>query len=171
MFIPHAVEQYPEIVSLIHSISIPPGLRPIYGDERQLKQVVHYLVGRASRLHTGEISEKTPALHIKVCITAENMNLYERNDFSLEEGEYIRVFFKNHDRVIPPEQMEKLFEPSFSCEKYLNRKEPGLDLAICHSIIKKHSGHIAVVSEPGNGTVFDLILPAYNEGMDREYGI
>jgi len=36
----------------------------------------------------------------------------------------------------------------------------GLGLAICYSVIQKHEGHLAVASEPGHGTQFDIYLPA-----------
>jgi signal transduction histidine kinase len=39
----------------------------------------------------------------------------------------------------------------------------GLELAICRSIARKHNGFIAVTSEIGNSTTFELILPAYKE--------
>ncbi|MCK5679798.1 HAMP domain-containing histidine kinase [bacterium] len=35
-----------------------------------------------------------------------------------------------------------------------------LGLAICHSIIKKHDGHIFVSSELNKGTTFTILLPA-----------
>ncbi|MCI5139758.1 MAG: response regulator [Candidatus Electrothrix sp. AR1] len=33
-------------------------------------------------------------------------------------------------------------------------------MAICHSIVKKHGGHITVHSEPQQGTTFSIYLPA-----------
>jgi CheY-like chemotaxis protein len=36
----------------------------------------------------------------------------------------------------------------------------GLGLAICHAVVQKHGGAIAVKSEVGHGTTFDIYLPA-----------
>jgi len=36
----------------------------------------------------------------------------------------------------------------------------GLGLTICHAVVQKHGGAIAVKSEVGSGTTFDIYLPA-----------
>jgi len=40
------------------------------------------------------------------------------------------------------------------------QKGMGLGLSICHSIIKRHGGHIGVASDEGIGTMFSLYFPA-----------
>ncbi len=58
---------------------------------------------------------------------------------------------------ISPELLPRLFEP------FLTTKESGhgvgLGLAISHSIIERHKGHIDVQSELGRGTTFTVTLP------------
>ena len=54
------------------------------------------------------------------------------------------------------------------------QKGSGLGLAVTYSIIKKHGGHIAVSSKTGQGTTFDIYLPALEkeifavEGVEEE---
>jgi PAS domain S-box-containing protein len=153
-----ALEKRPEIETLVNYVSIPADLRPIYGDERQLKQMVIYLLIGANEIQTGK--EKEEVIQIQVSITAENIDLDEENEFSLKKGEYVRVFFKDNSRGIPTEQLEKIFDPSFSPSFSRSRTGMGLELAICQSVTRKHNGHIAVTSEVGTGTTFELILPA-----------
>jgi signal transduction histidine kinase len=156
-----AIEEHPEIQTLVNHVSIPADLSPIYGDEHQLKQMVIYLISGIDQIQTGKENQETE--HMLVNITAENVDLNEDNEFSLPKGEYVRVFFIDNGRGIPAEQLEKFFEPSFSSVFSHNRPAMGLELAICRSIARKHNGHIAAASEAGKGTSFELILPAGSE--------
>ena len=57
---------------------------------------------------------------------------------------------------IAPADLERIFDPYFTTKSEGN----GLGLAICHSIVSKHHGRIAVECPPGGGTVFTIHLPA-----------
>jgi PAS domain S-box-containing protein len=160
-----AFEENPDIETLVNDVSIPADVRPIYGDERQLKRMVICLLSGARQIHAGK--ENRHPVPMRVNITAENVGLDEENGFLLPGGEYVRVFFKGNGGAIPAEQLEKVFEPSFSPAFSSNRPGMGLELAICRSIARKHNGHIAAVSEAGKGIIFELILPA--AGNSRGY--
>lgn len=60
---------------------------------------------------------------------------------------------------IPPERMETIFQPFVSTKG----KGMGLGLAICREIVEGHGGTLEVESEPGAGTTFTVLLPAYEE--------
>ena len=64
---------------------------------------------------------------------------------------------------IPPDVLPKIFDPYFSTKLRSTQKGMGLGLTICHSVVQKHGGAIAVESMPGNGTVFDVFLPAFRQ--------
>ncbi len=153
-----AFEENPEIETLVNDVSIPADVRPIYGDERQLKRMVICLLSGARQIPAGK--ENQQPVPMRVNITAENVGLDEENEFLLPGGEYVRVFFKANSGSIPAEQLEKVFEPSLSFAFSPNRPGMGLELAISRSIARKHNGYIAAVSEAGNGLIFELILPA-----------
>ncbi len=55
---------------------------------------------------------------------------------------------------IPPEAMDKLFQPFFSTKS----KGSGLGLAISKKIMEAHQGEITVETEPGRGTVITLLF-------------
>lgn len=57
---------------------------------------------------------------------------------------------------IPPEDMEKLFQPFFTTKA----KGSGLGLAICQRIMQAHQGEIKLESAAGQGTRVSLFLPA-----------
>lgn len=58
---------------------------------------------------------------------------------------------------IPPENRDRIFEPFFTTKEV--GKGTGLGLSIAYSIVKRHKGEIAVVCEPGKGTLFRICLP------------
>lgn len=58
---------------------------------------------------------------------------------------------------IGPDQQAQLFQPFFSTKGDLGN---GLGLYISQEIVERHGGRIFVDTEPGNGTVFRVQLPA-----------
>jgi len=56
---------------------------------------------------------------------------------------------------IPPEDLDKLFEPFFTTRE----NGTGLGLSIAYGIIKAHKGDLKVKSKEGKGTTFTIILP------------
>lgn len=75
---------------------------------------------------------------------------------SMYEKSFVRINIQDTGVGIPPEIIDKIFDPYFTTKQEGN----GLGLAICHSIISKHDGHITVQSSPGKGTLFTIYLPA-----------
>lgn len=60
---------------------------------------------------------------------------------------------------IPPEKINKIFDPGFTTKGV--GVGTGLGLSISYNIIKKHQGEIRVESELGEGTTFTLRLPVH----------
>ena len=75
------------------------------------------------------------------------------------KGNFVQITLQDTGRGIPRDIIDCIFDPYFTTKKEGN----GLGLAICHSIIKKHGGHITVHSEPQQGTIFSIYLPAIPE--------
>lgn len=63
-----------------------------------------------------------------------------------------------------PEVVERIFEPFYTTKGELGT---GLGLSASHGIIARHGGRIMVVSEPGEGTRFEVRLPLYIPKLNR----
>jgi len=67
---------------------------------------------------------------------------------------------------MPAETAARIFEPFFTTK---GQSGTGLGLSASHGIITRHNGEILVVSEPGEGTRFEVRLPLYenNSGFAK----
>jgi two-component system sensor histidine kinase PilS (NtrC family) len=67
----------------------------------------------------------------------------------------VRLSVRDHGHGIPPEHLERIFEPFFSTKQ----SGSGIGLALVHRIVEEHGGTIEVFSELGVGTHFLVRLP------------
>lgn len=77
---------------------------------------------------------------------------------TLRPGAWLRFTVADSGVGIPPEIMEHIFEPFFTTKTA--GEGTGLGLAQVHGIVAQHDGQITVASRPGEGTRFDIFLPA-----------
>lgn len=71
---------------------------------------------------------------------------------------YVRIAVADTGTGIPREVIGSIFEPFFTTKD--KRRGSGLGLAIVQSIVTTYGGVIVVGSRPGQGTAFDIYLPA-----------
>lgn len=67
----------------------------------------------------------------------------------------VRLSVRDHGQGIPPEHLDRIFEPFFSTKQ----SGSGIGLALVHRIIEEHGGTIEVFSDVGVGTHFLVRLP------------
>jgi two-component system, cell cycle sensor histidine kinase and response regulator CckA len=72
-------------------------------------------------------------------------------------GEFLRLTVEDNGHGIPAEIQARVFEPFFSTKP--QGKGTGLGLATSYGIVRQLGGWIALASEPGTGTRFDVFLP------------
>lgn len=76
---------------------------------------------------------------------------------SLPPGRYWLLTIADTGAGIPPESLDKIFDPFFTSKTRTGGT--GLGLAMVPSILKNHGGAITVESRPGAGTTFRIHLP------------
>ncbi|MCK4472057.1 MAG: hypothetical protein KAW49_09765, partial [Anaerolineae bacterium] len=74
----------------------------------------------------------------------------------LAENERLAVAFSDTGNGIPPEYLNRIFEPFFSTRE----EGTGLGLTISYNVVERHGGEITVQSVMGEGTTFTVWLPA-----------
>jgi signal transduction histidine kinase/ActR/RegA family two-component response regulator len=129
-------------------------LFPVEIDEGQIRQVMHIILGNAR--------EAMPQGGT-VTISFENVRITRGDYLPLNDGDYVKISLQDEGLGIKKEHLERIFDPYFTTKDVGSQKGVGLGLAIAYSIIKKHSGHIAVESTVGGGTTFHIYLPAYGK--------
>jgi len=126
------------------TLELQPASTPTYivGDQTQIQQVLINLVLNAMDA-VGDVTEDRRTVVVSI-----------KNDAS---GISIRV--RDFGRGVAPEDLPKVFDSFFSTKQ----RGMGLGLSIARTIVETHGGRIWVENAPGEGAVFHVELPAYDE--------
>jgi len=108
----------------------------------QLKQVFMNLLVNAFQ-----------AIEEKVAGSAETGRIRLRTQV---RGDQVVVSVSDTGVGIAPENLRRIFDPFFTTKKV--GVGTGLGLSTCYSILRRHGGSLAVESEPGRGTTFEVLL-------------
>ncbi len=153
--------------SLTASFDIVPDLWSCQFDAGQISQVIENIVINAKHAmaNGGEIKvtvkniccNGSPLLTPYV-VAPPGASLFDCNTEIGDKTQrpYVKVSIQDFGVGIPPENLQRIFDPFFSTK----HGGSGLGLATSYSIIKKHEGVIQVDSEQGIGTVFNFFIPA-----------
>jgi PAS domain S-box-containing protein len=114
-------------------------LPTIIGDETQMLQVVHNLIGNAIKFHGSE-----PSIIQVSCLQGSNENVFAIKD----NGIGLNMAYS--------EQIFQMFQRLHTKNEYPGT---GVGLPIAKKIIERHGGKIWVESEEGKGATFFFSLP------------
>jgi signal transduction histidine kinase len=86
-------------------------------------------------------------------------------------GTFVTLSVADRGVGIPPEDQERIFDKFARVDSGLvhDVKGTGLGLALVEMLVRAHHGHVEVVSTPGEGSTFTILLPIW-EG-DREHAV
>jgi len=79
-------------------------------------------------------------------------------------GQYVVLAVSDTGTGIPPEIMNQVFEPFFSTKPH--GKGTGLGLSMVYGFVKQSRGHVAIYSEPDQGTAVRMYLPRADSAAD-----
>lgn len=99
----------------------------------------------ASNLLANALSHGRPHTPVKITARADDRDLI------------LQVW--NAGQPIPPESINKIFQPFWRHTVSASRNGLGLGLHICSQIVRAHGGHISVTSTAAHGTLFTARLP------------
>lgn len=101
------------------------------------------------------------AMGEKGCLTittqAQDLGPQEADLDKLPMGAYIRIDITDDGVGISKEAQERIFEPFYTSKS--NRSGTGLGLSMVFGFVRESNGTVSVVSEPGVGTTFSILLP------------
>ncbi|MFA6028532.1 MAG: PAS domain S-box protein [Elusimicrobiota bacterium] len=137
------------------SYELAPEVWAVDGDQGQLRQAVHNLI-----LNAVQASPRGG----EIVVSAGNAEIGGSSGLPLEAGRYVRVKVRDAGTGIPPEHLERIFDPYFSTKE----QGRGLGLSMVISVVRNHGGHVSVASQLGSGTEFTLHLPAAAAPLDEE---
>jgi PAS domain S-box-containing protein len=132
------LERFPAPQSVAVTFDWPPDLPKVFVDPRQIEQVLGNLVVNACQAmnSVGKLS-----------VVSEQL--------SVDGIAWVRIAVKDTGVGIPPETMQKIFEPLFTTKT----KGIGLGLAVSKKLVEANGGRIEVESAPGQGSIFTVFLP------------
>lgn len=139
-------------------ISFTKECRTVLGDATQLHQVLLNLcVNARDAMPNGGM----------LTLDADNVEIdaaYASAVPNAKPGSYVVCRVTDTGTGIPPEVLERIFEPFFSTKG--PDKGTGLGLSTVIGIVKGHGGFVQVYSVPGEGSTFAVYLPADHPAVE-----
>ncbi len=152
------VETFPRNIKI--EILEEPELRPVFADATQLHQVLLNLCVNARDAMPDGGAISIQAAHHPVTGSGSSK-------LGLKPGDYVRLSVTDTGTGIPEEIREKIFEPFFTTKEI--GKGTGLGLSTVNTIVRNHEGALEVLSQPGQGTTFNIFVPVAKTGpVERE---
>ncbi len=150
-------QTFPKSISL--RVNVPNNLPAISADATQLHQVLMNLcVNARDAMPNGGLIE----IDAETIVIDEH---YIKLNLGSKVGEHVVITVSDKGTGIPPEVMERIYEPFFTTKEI--GKGTGLGLSTVATIVKSHNGFINVYSEIGKGTTFKIHIPA-QEGIEKD---
>ena len=134
------------------SLKLAKDTGPVMADPAQLEAALTNLAtnARDAMPSGGKLRIATSKTHLD--------EVYAASRPDVAPGDYAMVEVTDTGEGMPPEVIERIFEPFYTTKG--RDKGTGLGLSMVFGFLKQSGGHVAVYSEVGVGTTFRLYLPS-----------
>ena len=135
-------------------LDLQPGPLLLDGDPSQVQQILMNLVINASEA----LADRAGGITIRTRLETLAQGAIDAlpGGQGLRPGLHVLLEVADTGGGMSPEVLKRVFDPFFST-KFTGR---GLGLAAVHGIVRGHRGAIQVSSEPGVGSLFQVLFPA-----------
>jgi two-component system, chemotaxis family, CheB/CheR fusion protein len=126
-------------------------LPAVRANPAQLRQVVMNLITNASEA----LGDRVGVITVTTKLVTVSRQSPAPTSEGLRDGNYLQLQVSDTGRGMTPEVQAQVFDPFFTTRQAGH----GLGLAVVHGVVRSLHGSIQVVSAPGRGTTFQILLP------------
>jgi two-component system CheB/CheR fusion protein len=169
----------PKVIDLNeHMIGMSDWLRRTLGEAIQIKTVLADDLNK-TLVDPGQVENAVLNLAINArdampnggLLTIETANreldqAYAASQTDVSPGNYVVLSLADNGNGMSREIQERIFEPFFTTKE--EKSGAGLGMSMVYGFTKQSGGHVAVRSEPGEGTTVDLYLPSASVNGEAE---
>ena len=130
-------------------------------DRSQMSQVFRNLALNAAQSMSGRMPPG------RVTVSVDNARVDVRSHLPLGPGRYVRVRVRDEGVGISEADLRHIFDAYFTTKE----SGSGLGLAVAHSIVVNHGGHIGAASGDGEGSEFTVHLPASDAEEESTHAV
>jgi PAS domain S-box-containing protein len=128
-------------------VNLSEELGEVFLDPGRFQQVIRNLVSNAI-----EACDRRRLIRVETGVFMPSDKAQETGE--LDATVYFEMKIHNEGNVIPPEELQKIFDPFYTTKHY----GTGIGLTLCKRIVENHGGSISVKSD-AEGTAFTVWIP------------
>jgi len=144
----------PSTIKINHHFPSEPAT--VLADPTQIHQIVMNLCTNAAQA----MPENGGEMDVSLSSFSVSTTMAECNPV-FKAGAYVQLVVKDTGHGIDPAIIDKIFDPFFTTKRH--QEGTGLGLSVVYGIVNSYNGVVQVTSELGQGTIFNVYIPAIEE--------